>query len=113
RRWNQTRHIDTLTGFQHGDLNIGNILATFAEDSETLEGYCLIGVDLYKPGMPVLYDQCYWEMSYLIRELERAPFPKWVSFVDHFSRRDMPAPKETHVTVGLAGRAGKARGNYC
>jgi hypothetical protein len=33
-RWKETRPIDVLTGFQHGDLNIGNILAKFAEDSE-------------------------------------------------------------------------------
>ncbi|HXQ36395.1 MAG TPA: hypothetical protein VN843_20450, partial [Anaerolineales bacterium] len=94
RRWNETRHIDTLTGFQHGDLNIANILAKFAEDSEALEGYFLIDFALYKAGMPLLYDQRYLEMSYLIRELERVPFPKWVSFVDHFSRRDMPNPRE-------------------
>ena len=102
RRWNETRHIDMLTGFQHGDLNIGNILAKFAEDSEALEGYFLIDFALYKAGMPLLYDQRYLEMSYLIRELERAPFPKWVSFVDHFSRRDMPNPKEVPAELAVA-----------
>jgi predicted ATPase/DNA-binding CsgD family transcriptional regulator len=102
QRWNETRHIDTLTGFQHGDLNIGNILAKFAEDSEALEGYFLIDFALYKTGMPLLYDQRYLEMSYLIRELERAPFPKWVSFVDHFSRRDMPNPREVPAELAVA-----------
>jgi len=102
RRWNETRHIDTLTGFQHGDLNIGNILAKFAEDSEALEGYFLIDFALYKAGMPLLYDQRYLEMSYLIRELERAPFPKWVSFVDHFSRQDMPDPREVPAELAVA-----------
>src|SRR6185503_7214689 len=102
QRWNGTRHIDTLTGFQHGDLNIGNILAKFAEDSEALEGYFLIDFALYKAGMPLLYDQRYLEMSYLIRELERAPFPKWVSFVDHFARRDMPNPREVPAELAVA-----------
>lgn len=102
RRWNETRHIDTLTGFQHGDLNIANILANFAEDSEALEGYFLIDFALYKAGMPLLYDQRYLEMSYLIRELERLPFPKWVSFVDHFSRRDMPNPREVPAELAVA-----------
>jgi predicted ATPase/DNA-binding NarL/FixJ family response regulator len=102
RRWNETRHIDTLTGFQHGDLNIGNILAKFADDSEVLEGYFLIDFALYKAGMPLLYDQRYLEMSYLIRELERVPFPKWVSFVDHFSRRDMPNPREVPAELAVA-----------
>jgi predicted ATPase/DNA-binding CsgD family transcriptional regulator len=102
RRWNETRHIDTLTGFQHGDLNIGNILAKFAEDSEALEGYFLIDFALYKAGMPLLYDQRYLEMSYLIRELERVPFPKWASFIDHFSRRDMPNPREVPAELAVA-----------
>ena len=100
-RWKETRPIDALTGFQHGDLNIGNILARFAEDSEYLEGYFLIDFALYKAQMPLLYDQCYLEMSYLIRELDRASFQKWVSLVNHFSSRDIPNPKE--VPVELAG----------
>jgi hypothetical protein len=41
-RWQDSRPIDVLTGFQHGDLNLTNILAKFAEDSEALEGYFLI-----------------------------------------------------------------------
>src|SRR5688572_6744095 len=100
-RWKETRPIDVLTGFQHGDLNTANILAKFAEDSESLEGYFLIDFALYKARMPLLYDQCYLEMSYLIRELDRAPFQKWVSLVTHFSSRDIPNPKE--VPIELAG----------
>ena len=100
-RWKQSRPIDVLTGFQHGDLNTGNILAKFAEDAEDLEGYFLIDFALYKDQMPLLYDQRYLEISYLIRELERAPFQKWVSFVNNFSSRDLPNPKE--VPVELAG----------
>src|SRR6476620_828385 len=101
RRWNETRHIDTLTGFQHGDLNIANILAKFAEESEALEGYFLIDFALYKPGMPLLYDQRYLELPYLIRELNRASFQKWVSLVMQFSSHDIPKPKE--MPVELAG----------
>jgi predicted ATPase len=100
-RWKETRLIDVLTGFQHGDLNIGNILAKFAEDSEELEGCFLIDFALYKAQTPLIYDQRYLEMSYLIRELERASFQKWVAFVNYFSSRDMPNPKE--VPVELAG----------
>ncbi len=100
-RWQSARPIDVLTGFQHGDLNIANILTKFAEDSENLEGYFLIDFALYKPGMPLLYDQRYLELSYLIRELNRASFQKWVSLVMQFSSRDIPNPKE--VPVELAG----------
>jgi predicted ATPase len=100
-RWKEPRPIDVLTGFQHGDLNIGNILAKFAEDSEYLEAYFLLDFALYKAQMPLLYDQCYLEMSYLIRELDRASFQKWVSLVIHFSSRDIPNPRD--VPVELAG----------
>lgn len=100
-RWQEARPIDVLTGFQHGDLNLANVLAKFAEDSESLEGYFLIDFALYKAAMPLLYDQCYLEMSYLIRELERAPLEKWVSLVTGFSSRDIQDPKE--VPFELAG----------
>jgi len=56
-RWKEPRPIDVLAGFQHGDLNIGNILAKFAEDSEHLEAYFLLDFALYKAQMPLLYDQ--------------------------------------------------------
>ena len=100
-RWQNARSIDVLTGFQHGDLNIANILATFSEETEDLEGYFLIDFALYKPQMPLLYDQHYLEMSYLLRELSRASFQKWISLVIQFSSRDIPNPKE--VPVELAG----------
>jgi len=100
-RWQKARPIDVLTGFQHGDLNMANILAKFSEDADQLEGYFLIDFALYKDQMPLLYDQCYLEMSYLIRELERASFQKWVSMVNHFSSRDIPNSKE--VPIELAG----------
>ncbi|RPJ27151.1 MAG: hypothetical protein EHM33_09045 [Chloroflexi bacterium] len=100
-RWQETRPIDVLTGFQHGDLNLANVLAKFAEASESLEGYFLIDFALYKADMPLLYDQCYLEMSYLLRELERAPLEKWVSLVTGFSSRDIQDPKE--VPFELAG----------
>jgi predicted ATPase len=107
-RWRETRPIDVLIGFQHGDLNIGNILAEFAEDSEALGGYFLIDFALYKSGMPLLYDQRYLEMSYLIRELDRASFNKWVSLVNNYSTRDIPNPKD--VPVELAGACAAING---
>jgi predicted ATPase len=100
-RWKDARPIDVLTGFQHGDLNIGNILARFADDSEQLTGYFLIDFALYKPRMPLLYDLCYLELSYLIRELDRASLQRWVSLVSHYSSRDIPNPKD--VPAELAG----------
>jgi predicted ATPase len=100
-RWKESRAIDVLTGFQHGDLNIGNILATFTGDSDELSGFFLIDFALYKSQMPLLYDQCYLELSYLIREIERAPLHKWISLVLSFADQDTPDPRQ--VPFELAG----------
>ncbi|MGD8752680.1 MAG: NB-ARC domain-containing protein, partial [Anaerolineales bacterium] len=99
--WEHTRPIDAMVGNQHGDLNIGNILVNFSGDSLEIDDYYLIDFALYKPDMPLLYDQRYLEVSYLLRELERAPFSKWVEFVSRYAVEDMPNPQE--VPVDLAG----------
>ena len=64
--WGKVRAMDMLTGSIHGDLNTNNILVKFADDKETLAGYYLIDFALFKENMPLLYDQRYLEMSYLM-----------------------------------------------
>ncbi len=114
-RWGGARDIDVLVGHQHGDLNIGNILAEFAPEGDSLDGFFLIDFALYKAGMPLLYDLPYLEMSYLIRELERTSLDKWVRFTDHFSSRNLPEPGRVPVemsgtcSVLSAGRASFGR----
>ena len=87
--WGNVRPIDTIVGFQHGDLNIGNILARFNENEADLDGYYLIDFALFKPQMPLLYDHCYLEISYLIRELNRVSFSSWVDLVKRFAEKDI------------------------
>lgn len=99
--WEKIRPIDTITGFQHGDLNIGNILAKFSENDTDLTGYYLIDFALFKTGMPLLYDLRYLEMSYLIRELERVSFSKWVNMVTRFADQDIIDPHR--VPIELSG----------
>jgi len=102
--WGEVRPIDTMIGFQHGDLNMSNILVKFAEMETDLDGYYLIDFDLYKDQMRLLFDQRYLEMSYLIRELERTSFEKWVDFVSRYAKEDTPDPHK--VPVDLAGACG-------
>ncbi len=54
-----------------------------------------------KPGMPLMYDNCYLEMSYLIRELTRVSLPKWIDFVTRFADEDIIDPQS--VPIELAG----------
>ena len=99
--WNSVRPIDTITGFQHGDLNIGNILAKFEGKAAELTGYYLIDFALFKTGMPLMYDNCYLEMSYLVRELTRVSLAKWIDFVTRFAAEDIMDPQS--VPIELAG----------
>jgi predicted ATPase len=100
-RWGPARPIDVISGFLHRDLNIGNILVKFARDGESLEGYYLIDFALFMADMPLLYDQPYLELSYLLRELTRVPFAVWVELVTRFATEDIPDPRQ--VPVALAG----------
>ena len=72
--WGKARSIDIATGFIHGDLNTNNILVKFSDDKQTLEGYYLIDFALFKDHMPLLYDQRYLEMSYLMHATSQMLF---------------------------------------
>ncbi len=99
--WESARPIDNITGFQHGDLNIGNILAKFDDDDTKLTGYYLIDFALFKPDMPLFYDLCYLEMSYMVRELSRTTFPKWIDLITRFADHDILDPYQ--VPIELSG----------
>ena len=99
--WGNARPIDTITGFQHGDLNITNILVRLDDTDAEIQGYYLIDFALYQDRMPLLFDQRYLEMSYLVRELGCTPFNKWVSFVCGYAEGDSPNPQA--IPVELAG----------
>jgi hypothetical protein len=64
--WGSPRPLDAIVGLQHGDLNTNNILVKFSVDEQELTGYYLIDFALFKDRMPLLYDQRYLEISYLL-----------------------------------------------
>jgi len=99
--WGTIRPIDNILGFQHGDLNIGNILAKFGGTESEITGFYLIDFALFKSDMPLFYDLCYLEMSYMIRELSRTTFPKWIDTITRFADRDLLDPYQ--VPIELAG----------
>ena len=95
--WGKIRPMDIATGFIHGDLNTNNILVKFSEDKESLEGYYLIDFALFKEGMPLLYDQRYLEMSYLMQALSQISFTKCVNFLTLLAVADIPDPHRVPI----------------
>ena len=111
--WGRARTIDVATGFIHGDLNTNNILVKFAEDKESLEGYYLIDFALFKEGMPLLYDQRYLEMSYLMHAMLQVSFANCVNFLTLLAVADMPDPHKVPIEMsGVSAVIGSARGAF-
>ena len=79
--WGNPRPIDAIVGLQHGDLNTNNILVKFSETGQELTGYYLIDFALFKDQMPLLYDQRYLEISYLLLAMSQVPFGKGVDLI--------------------------------
>ncbi|MEE9198086.1 MAG: AAA family ATPase, partial [bacterium] len=101
--WSDARRIDSILGFQHGDLNTGNILAKFSPREDQLDGYYLIDFALYKPQSPLLYDHAYLELSHLLQLLPQVSLTKWSSLAAGFARGDLLDADE--VPIELTGAA--------
>jgi predicted ATPase len=111
--WGTPRSIDVATGFIHGDLNVNNILVKFAEDHESLEGYYLIDFALFKEDMPLLYDQRYLEMSYLMHAMSHVSFAKYVDFLTRLAVADIPDPHKVPIEMtGVSEVIASARGAF-
>ncbi len=111
--WGNIRAMDVATGFIHGDLNTNNILVKFAEDGETLAGYYLIDFALFKENMPLLYDQRYLEMSYLVLAMSQVSFVKCVNFLSLLAVADAPDPHKAPIEVsGVSAVIESARGEF-
>jgi len=111
--WGTARAIDVATGFIHGDLNTNNILVKFADDKESLAGYYLIDFALFKENMPLLYDQRYLEMSYLMHTMSQVSFAKCVNFLTLLAVADMPDPHKVPIEMsGVSAVIGSARGAF-
>ncbi|HXD10760.1 MAG TPA: hypothetical protein VN653_11910, partial [Anaerolineales bacterium] len=108
--WGKARTIDVATGFIHGDLNTNNILVKFADDKESLEGYYLIDFALFKEDMPLLYDQRYLEMSYLMHTMSQVSFAKLANFLTLLAVADVPDPHKVPIEMsGVSAVIGSAR----
>ena len=108
--WGKVRAIDVATGFIHGDLNTNNILVKFSDDNESLAGYYLIDFALFKESMPLLYDQRYLEMSYLMHAMLQISFAKCVNFITLMAVADIPDHHKVPIeTSGMSAVIASAR----
>jgi predicted ATPase len=101
--WGKARLLDSVHGYQHGDLNVANVLASFSSQRNRPDGLYLIDFALYKAGMPLCYDLAYLEMSYLLERLGSSRFLRWWQFLQSFSSTDLPDARA--AAVELAGPA--------
>ena len=109
-QWGKVRSMDVATGFIHGDLNTNNILVKFSENKEDIEGYYLIDFALFKDQMPLLYDQRYLEMSYLMHAMSQISFAKFVDFLTVLAVADIPDPHKVPIEMsGVSAVIGSAR----
>ncbi|HZM24443.1 MAG TPA: adenylate/guanylate cyclase domain-containing protein, partial [Anaerolineales bacterium] len=109
-QWGKVRSMDVATGFIHGDLNTNNILVKFSENKEDIEGYYLIDFALFKDQMPLLYDQRYLEMSYLMHAMSQISFAKFVDFLTVLAVADIPDPHKVPIEMsGVSEVIGSAR----
>ena len=108
--WGKIRFMDVATGFIHGDLNTNNILVKFSGDKESLDGYYLIDFALFKDQMPLLYDQRYLEMSYLLLAMSQAAFTRRVNYLSLLAVADIPDPHKVPIEMsGISAVIGSAR----
>ncbi len=97
--WGQVRPGDAVIGMQHSDLNANNVLAKFSRGGDELEGYFLIDFALFKEGMPLLYDQRYLEMSYLVHAMLQSSFSGTVDLITRLAVHDILEPHEAPVEM--------------
>src|SRR4030095_6223520 len=111
--WRDPRPIDSILGLQHGDLNTNNILVKFSADERELTGYYLIDFALFKDDMPLLYDQRYLEMSYLMHAMSHISFGTLVNFLTLLAVADIPDPHKVPIeTSGISAVIASARSAF-
>ncbi|MDX1436168.1 MAG: tetratricopeptide repeat protein [Anaerolineales bacterium] len=97
--WGAVRAGDAVFGLQHSDLNTNNILAKFSRDETSLEGFFLIDFALFKENLPLLYDQRYLEMSYLVHAMSRSSFETAVDLIARLGSHDILEPHQAPIEM--------------
>jgi len=103
--WGEVRPGDAIVGLQHSDLNTNNILAKFSRQSDEPEGYYLIDFALYKENMPLLYDQRYLEMSYLVHSISRGAASSVMDLIYRYGEHDILDSDQINIEMAGANAA--------
>jgi predicted ATPase len=105
--WGPARPGDAIVGLQHSDLNTNNILAKFSPQGDELEGYYLIDFALFKEKMPLLYDQRYLEMSFLVQAISQGSFAAVEALILQLGEHDILDSQQ--APIEMAGVNGAIR----
>ena len=103
--WGKARPGDAIVGLQHSDLNTNNILAKFSRQGDNLEGYYLIDFALYKENMPLLYDQRYLEMSYLVHSISKGAAYSVMDLIYRYGEHDILDSDQINIEMAGANAA--------
>jgi predicted ATPase len=103
--WGAVRPGDAMVGLQHSDLNANNILASFSGEGAELEGYYLIDFALFKENMPLLYDQRYLEMSFLVHAMLQGSFAGLMDLITRLADHEILEAQEAPTAMAGANAA--------
>lgn len=95
--WSADLRIPIITGMTHGDLNPANILVKLLRGGSVSEWY-IIDFSDFKIDTPLLYDNAYLELSYLVRQSSLG-FENSVKLLSMLSQTNIPNSKNAPVSV--------------
>jgi len=68
-----------VCGFSHGDFHGANVLVK--EYPATPSEFYIIDFDAFEESKPLLFDNAYFELSYLLKQRESAVLERWLSLM--------------------------------
>jgi hypothetical protein len=72
--------LNPIFGFLHGDLHGWNVLVS--EYPPTPSEFYIIDFDSFEESKPLLFDNAYLELSYLLKQRENAVLDRWISLLE-------------------------------
>src|SRR5271157_860534 len=95
--WEAAETLKILSGHVHGDLHGGNALIRVVGSDAP---YYLLDFSFYRPDSPLLFDQAYFEISYLLSKRGDMHPARWLQLLTSVER-DIELPGHVAEDVGI------------